>query len=123
MTFEPRIGDGPDEEVTRVLRSLYAAPGSDGYWLMLERRIMAGIARSEEEGWWRELARWGRTGALAASVAVAVAAATLWRAHERSQQLAFTQLFESSRSADVQLATQAGPESDRETTLRFVISP
>jgi hypothetical protein len=124
MMFEPRIGpDGRDDDLTRALRALYAPPSAEAYWLMLERRVLAGLGRAEEEGWWRELARWCRVGVLVASAAVVLAGVALWRDKQASEQFAFETLIESSRVAPMRFAANDGSNEMRDATLRFVISP
>ena len=42
MTYEPRIGpDGRDDDLTRTLRQIYAAPVEEGYWSTLAQRVMS----------------------------------------------------------------------------------
>jgi hypothetical protein len=123
MTLEPRMGPhGRDDDLTRALRRIYAAPADEAYWSALERRIMARIV---EEEWWLPLAAWVRVGVVAAGVALAVASLTLVRNHRAEAQIAYRTVIETPRTAPLQMATEteSGTASEREAMLRFVISP
>ncbi|MEP7086994.1 MAG: hypothetical protein ABI884_06645 [Gemmatimonadota bacterium] len=123
MRIESRIGpDGRDDELTRALRVLHAPPGGEAFWEMLERRILARVASSEDDQWWRQLARWRRGLALAGAAAVIVAAlAARYSNHERS--VAAYREIESSRVAPVQVASETEREASRDVTLRYVMGP
>ena len=122
MSFEPRIGpNGRDDDLTRALRQLYAAPVDEGYWTALLERIMARIG--EEDGWWQPLAPLARIGVLAAGIALAVASLALTRSREATARMAYETVFETPRSVPLQIATERGQGSEREATLRYVISP
>ena len=70
MSIEHRIGpEGRDDDVTRELRRLYAAPADDAYWQGLQERILASLTgrpAATADGWWVALERWSRVGALVA---------------------------------------------------------
>ena len=55
-----------DDEITRGMRGLYAAPAGHAYWNELESRIMARVAEVEL-GWWTELDRWLKPALVAAA--------------------------------------------------------
>src|ERR687887_2136090 len=106
MTLEPRIGPhGRDDDLTRALRQLYAAPADEAYWRTLERRI---LARLVEEEWWLPLAAWVRVGVIAAGVALTVASLALVRSHRAEAQFAYQAVIETPRTAPLQLATESG---------------
>ncbi|MBA2683010.1 MAG: hypothetical protein H0U66_00760 [Gemmatimonadaceae bacterium] len=123
MRIESRIGpEGRDDELTRALRVMHAPPGGEAFWEMLERRILARVASSEDDQWWRQLARWRRGLALAGAAAVIVAAlAARYSNHERS--IAAYREIESSRVAPVQVASETEREASRDVTLRYVMGP
>ena len=121
MTLEPRIGPhGRDDDLTRALRQLYAAPADEAYWSTLERRIMARIA---EEDWWLPLASWVHVGLIAAGVALTIASLTLIRSRQAEAQFAYQTVIETPRTAPLQMATESGTASERDAMLRYVISP
>ena len=68
-----------DDELTRELRAIYAAPTSDAYWGMLEHRITAHLESAEADEWWSVPEVWLRVGMLAAGFAVIVAGSLLLR--------------------------------------------
>lgn len=124
MTFEPRIGpNGREDDLTRALRRLYAAPADDAYWAALAQRIMARIA-GESEAWWQPLAGWARAGIIAAGIALAVASIALTRSRNAEAGLLYRAIMETSQSPLLQIATEPGATSaGRDVTLRYVISP
>ena len=115
-----------DEEVTRVLRDVYASPSPNAsYWDTLETRIMARIAAAgEAPEWWGVFDGWVRVG-LAAAVLVGVLAGTaLLRAREVQERLAYEAVMESASVIPVAGPTVArGPgRSARDATLRSLMS-
>jgi hypothetical protein len=123
MRSESRIGpNGRDDELTRALRAVYAAPTDPTYWDVLERKIMARI-RGEGEGWWQPLSNWGPVGLLAAGLALAVAGLTLTRVHEAEARLAYQMVIDAPHTVSQELAVATDGAPAREATLRFVIPP
>jgi len=124
MSIEPRIGPhGRDDDLTRALRSVYAAPSDDAYWTSLAGRIMARIGGEAAEQWWLPLARFARIGLVAAAVALVAARIALSRDAARQTAIAYDGVIETPASAPLQVATDATPGSVRDATLRYVISP
>jgi len=124
MSLDPRIGpNGRDDDLTRALRAVYAAPADGAYWDDLARRIMARIVDAEGDGWWTLVAGWARVGIIAAAVALAIAGVALSRSRATEAQIAYQAIIETPRSAPLQLATDANTRGDRDATLRYVISP
>lgn len=70
---------GADPDVTARLRAAYAAPVDDGYWQGLEQRIMARLNESPVVAWWSVLSEWRTAGAIAATLALLLAGATVVR--------------------------------------------
>lgn len=123
MTLEPRIGpQGRDDDLTRALRALYAAPDDEAYWNGLARRIITRL-RDEEGDWSLPLARWARIGIIAAGIALTIASLALTRTREAQARIAFRTIIETPRTAPLQIATERGTGSEREATLRYVIAP
>ena len=121
MTLEPRIGPhGREDDLTRALRRLYAAPADEAYWRTLEGRVMARVL---EEEWWEPLAAWVRVGVVAAGLALAAATLTLIRSHRAEARIAYQTVIETPLAAPLQTATETGTASEREAMLRYVISP
>lgn len=83
-------GDGGDATLTSMLRALYAAPESAGYWSGLERRIMDRIARGESlDAWWSVPTQWTRLGLIAAGFALIVAGSIFLRSRAEQSQMAY----------------------------------
>ena len=115
-----------DEEVTRVLRDLYASPSPNAsYWDTLESRIMARIAGAgEAPEWWGVFHGWVRIGLAAAVLAGVLSGAALLREREAQERLAYDAVMESASVIPVAGPTIArGPgRSTRDATLRSLIS-
>jgi hypothetical protein len=123
MRMEPRIGpDGRDDELTRALRELQAPVGGEAFWEGLERRILARISSTEDDIWWRQLARWRSGLAVAGAAAVLVAA---FAAHHSNQvrSLAAYREIDATTVAPVQVASETEREASRDVTLRYVVGP
>ena len=110
--------DDADEQITRGLRALYAAPAGDGYWNELESRIMARVA-DVELGWWTELDRWVRPALAAAAVLLLTAGVAMFRAHQLESQLAVDNMLS---SPDVPISTAIRPalDNDRDARIRYL---
>ena len=70
---------GADADVTALLRSVYAAPRDEGYWHGLEQRVMSRLNESPVVAWWSVLSEWRTAGAIAATLALLLAGATVVR--------------------------------------------
>ena len=123
MRMEPRIGpDGRDDELTRALRVLHAPPGGEAFWESLERRILARVIVTEDDLWWRQLARWRRGLALAGAAAIIVAAMAARHSNHLRSLHAYNEI-EGTRVAPVQVASETEREASRDVTLRYVVGP
>jgi hypothetical protein len=125
MSLEPRIGpNGRDDDLTRALRAVYAAPDGDAYWTALAGRIMARIGgEAAAELWWQPLTRWARAGLIAAALALVVARLAVSRDTARETAIAYDGGIETPQSAPLSLAADGSESSARDATLRYVISP
>jgi len=122
----PPEWEGEDEEVTRVLRDLYASPASNAsYWDSLESRIMTRIAIAREAPeWWGVFHGWVRVGLAAAVLAAVLTGAALYRERQAQERLAYETVMESASSIPLAGPTIArGPSRNRDATLRSIISP
>jgi anti-sigma-K factor RskA len=114
-----------DEEVTRVLRDVYASPAPNAsYWDTLESRILARIAGAgEAPEWWGVFHGWVRVGLAAAVLAGVLAGAALLRDREAQERLAYESVMESASVIPVAAPTIArGPSRSRDATLRSLLS-
>jgi len=113
-----RLFSNDDDEVTRGLRSLYAAPSGDAYWNELESRIMARVA-DVELGWWTELERWVRPALVAAAALLLTAGIAMFRAHQSESDLAVDTMI---GGAPVPVSTAIRPalDNDREARIRYL---
>ena len=118
--------DPGDEEVTRVLRDVYASPSANAsYWDTLETRIMARIATAgEAPEWWGVFDGWVRVGLAAALLAGVLAGSALLRAREAQERLAYEAVMESASVIPIAGPNLArGPgRAARDATLRSLMS-
>ena len=94
---------GADADVTALLRAVYAAPRDEGYWQGLEQRVMSRLNETPVVAWWSVLSEWRTAGAIAATVALLLAGATVMRdvALERSaREIAARAVIESGIPVD-----------------------
>ena len=118
--------DPGDEEVTRVLRDVYASPAANAsYWDTLESRIMTRIATAGESlEWWGVFDGWVRVGLAAAVLVGVLAGAALLRAREAQERLAFDAVMESASAIPVagpNMSRPRGHSSTRDATLRSIM--
>ena len=112
--------DNGDDDITRALRAVYAAPAGESYWNELESRVMAHIAEVDL-GWWGELDRWVRPALVAAALLVCAAGAAMFRARQAETQTAYETIL-APGNAPVETAIRPTLEGDREATLRYVLT-
>jgi hypothetical protein len=117
--FRLHTDDG-DDDITRGLRALYAAPAGDPYWNELEARIMARI-QEVDLGWWAELDRWVRPALVAAALLVLTAGIAMFRAHQVETQTAYENMLTPS-PVPVETAIRPTLEGAREASLRDVLT-
>jgi hypothetical protein len=113
-----------DDDVTRGLRGLYAAPAGHAYWNELESRVMARVAEVEL-GWWTELDRWLKPALVAAAVLVISAGIAMFQAQRAETLSAYDELFAPTPvpGAPVEAsAIQRSAPEPRDNALRFIIS-
>ncbi len=101
--------EGADPVVTALLRTAYAAPRDDSYWQGLEQRVWSRLSESPVASWWTVMSEWRTAGAIAATVALLLAGATVVR--ELS-------LDQTAREIAARAAIESGMPSD-EATISF----
>jgi hypothetical protein len=107
-----------DDELTRGLRGLYAAPAGHAYWNELESRIMSRVGEVEL-GWWTELDRWVRPALAAAAVLLLAAGAAMFRARQAENEIAVENML-SSPAVPVNTAIRPGLQDDRDARIRYL---
>jgi hypothetical protein len=114
-----------DDEVTRGLRELYAAPAGESYWAGLEARIMARIGQAET-AWWSELGHWARPALAAAAILVIAAGLIVFRTRDEATQVAYEDVLAAPTPISVEgtarPASLRGLQGQREETLHFLIT-
>ena len=126
MSDHLRLHSEGDDEITRGLRAVYAAPADDGYWRSLEARILSRLADagSRSFGWWDELDQWMRPMLVAAAVVLLAAGVALFRARQVEQDMTYEAMLTPAPSAlPVETAVRPVLQERRETTFRYLMTP
>jgi hypothetical protein len=106
-----------DDDLTRELRAMYAAPMGVAYWDALERRVMARIDDDgEADLWWSVPEKWLRIGLIAAGFALIVAGSLLLRTQAQSSRMAYDTIVEPAIDAPTLAAREKLTE--QQATLR-----
>ena len=116
--------DQPDDDVTRTLRAIYAAPTDESYWRVLEARILSGLTRGHNAGlrWWDELGRWMRPALVAAAVVLAAAGVAMLRAEQAKQEETYEAML-TPTMLPVETAVRPMLQDQREATFRYLMTP
>ena len=114
--------DRGDDDVTRGLRELYAAPVDDGFWRSLEARILSRLTgASHSIGWWDELDRWMRPALVAAAVVLLASGVALFRVRQAAQENTYEAMV-TPTSLPIETAVRPVLQEQRETTFRYLVS-
>jgi hypothetical protein len=108
-----------DDDLTRELRSIYAAPSDASWWDALEQRINARIdAAVIADEWWTVPERWMRAGLIAAGLAVIVAGAMIMRSQVQVTRMAYQTVVDSAASDLPEVAR--GAMTEQQARLRIL---
>lgn len=123
MTTEYR---GPelvrDDDLTRELAAIYAAPQEAAYWSALEQRILARVlAGAGTDQWWSVPEKWLRAGLVAAGIAVIIAGSLLLRTHVQASRMASYETTIDSAPADAFEVARRDRLTEEQMTLRLLI--
>lgn len=116
--------DRDDDDVTRALRELYAAPKTEAYWRTLEARILSGLTRAAQPtiGWWDELDRWMRPALAAAALLLVAVGIALARGQQRERDVTYEAML-TPASLPVETTVRPVLQDDREATFRYLMTP
>ena len=118
MTTEYR---GPelvrDDDLTRELRAIYAAPTDAAWWTGLEQRINARLDAADD--WWTVPDRWLRVGLVAAGFAVIVAGALIMRAQTQVTRMAYETVVDPA-TIDMLEVAERGKLTEQQVRLRVL---
>jgi hypothetical protein len=106
-----------DDELTRELRAIYAAPTDAAWWAGLEQRVLARIDAVDE--WWTVPERWLRAGLVAAGIAVIVAGALIMRAQTQVTQMAYETVVDPA-TIDILEVAERGKLTEQQMQLRIL---
>jgi len=123
--------DGPDADLTKALRELYAAPAAASYWDNLEQQIMSYVrdrgAAVIPVNWWSDLASWAGPGLAAAALLFIAAGLVLSQQKDEDLRVSYEAVTDSLAydvlpgAVQVVQAPHDG-SSQREATFRYVMS-
>ena len=113
--------EGDDDEVTRGLRQLYAAPESDSYWRGLEARILARLTSAPSIGWWDELDHWMRPALAAAAVVLIASGVAMFRAYQVEQDTTYEAML-TPTTLPVETAVRPVLQEKRDATFRYLMT-
>jgi hypothetical protein len=120
MMFDP---DGRDDDVTRGLRAMYAAPLSESYWDGLESRIMRYVLAGEGGPWWTAFGGWTRAGAIAATLALIAAGIGTRDASDAERRAAYEAVVNDLPTTNTfERVTRTPGLTETEAMFRYVIS-
>jgi len=109
-----------DDDLTRELRAIYAAPADPAWWAGLEQRIAARLdAAAGADEWWTVPERWLRAGLLAAGIAVIIAGALVWRAQAQVARMAYETVVDPA-SIDILEVAERGKLTEQQATFRVL---
>jgi hypothetical protein len=118
---ELKLHGEPDDDVTRGLREIYAAPKGDGYWRDLEARILSHLVSAPASSWSDELQGLMRPALVAAAVVMLAAGVALFRARQADQEVAYESML-TPTSLPVETAVRPVGQGKREGTFRYLMS-
>ena len=111
-----------DAELTNALRVLYAAPDDERYWDALEARIIAHVARRDENTvWWAELAEMARPGLAAAAALIFAASLALVHSRQVEVNSAYAAVI-SPTPASIAPASRNASVGDGDAAIQLLIS-
>jgi hypothetical protein len=123
--------DGPDADLTKALREIYAAPAAASYWDGLEQQIMSYIrdrgATVIPVNWWSDLASWAGPGLAAAALLFVAAGLVLSNQKDEDLRVSYEAVTDSLAYEFLPGAVQVvqaphDGSSQREATFRYVMS-
>jgi len=120
MSDHLRLYDEGDEEITRGLRQLYAAPTGDDYWRGLQARILSRLTEPETFAWWDELDRWVRPALVAAAILLIATGVAFVRNYQAEQEFAYEAML---TPTNLPVETAVRPVlQGREGTFRYLMT-
>lgn len=120
MSDHLKLHDEGDEQVTRGLRQVYAAPTDDNYWRDLQARILSGLTEPETITWWDELDHWVRPALVAAAILLLATSVAVVRSYQAERELAFEDML---TPTALPVETAVRPvQRGREGTFRYIMT-
>lgn len=120
MSDHLKLHDEGDENVTRGLRQLYAAPTGDDYWRGLQARILSRLTEPETIAWWDELDRWVRPALVAAGILLLATGVAMVRSNQAEREFAYEAML---TPTNLPVETAVRPLGlDPEATFRFLMT-
>ena len=121
MTDHLKLHSDGDEETTRGLQRIYAAPQEDSYWKGLEARILSRLTSTPTITWWDELDRWMRPALAAAAVVLLAAGVAMVRSYQLQQEETYEALL-TPTTLPVETAIRPMLQEQRGATFRYLMT-
>ena len=121
MSDHLRLHGEPDDDVTRGLRDIYAAPQGDEYWRDLEARILSHLVTAPAPTWADEIHAMMRPALVAAALVVMAAGIALVRARQVNQEVAYESML-TPTTLPVETAVRPVGQGKREGTFRYLMT-
>ena len=110
-----------DDDLTRELRAIYAAPTDPSWWAGLAHRINARLdAAVAADEWWTVPDRWLQVGLIAAGFAVIVAGAMLMRSQSQVRSMAYETTVVDPATIDLLEVATRGKLTEQQARLRVL---
>jgi hypothetical protein len=120
MSDHLRLHDEGDEQITKGLRAIYAAPSGDDYWRGLHARILSRLTEPESIQWWDELNQWVRPALVAAAILLLATGVALFRSYQVDQEYAYEAML---TPTTLPVETAVRPVlRGREGTFRYIMT-
>ena len=119
ILFDP---ERQDDDATRALRAMYAAPGDAAYWDGLHGRIMGYIVASEG-AWWTGFRNWKPLGLVAAAIALVAVGFGAQDVHDAETRAAYEAvLTDTTPSSTYERVVRTPGLSESDAMFLYVIS-
>jgi hypothetical protein len=118
-----KLHDEGDEQITRALRTTYAAPTDDAYWRGLEARILSRLTESASAtiSWWDELDSWARPALAAAAIVLLAVSVAMFRSYQTDQRMAYEAML-TPTPFPIETAVRPVLQGQREATFRYLMT-
>ena len=112
--------DESDDDITRGLREIYAAPHDDAYWKGLEARILSHLT-SAPVAWGDEPGGWGPPAVVPPGLVMLAAGVAVFRTYQVDRQGTYEAML-TPTTLPVETAVRPMLQGQREATFRYLMT-